>query len=260
MADYLKSPVFSSPSYWIALGVGVVGIGAAAMQERRGSAARYTVRDPSRSDKIFDPDIPKKITLYGTYFGGGEFSFEVDTADARMLNVVRDYLNARGFQFDPVEIESTHEDADEGANFSIQDRASNLLIAIDEQRGPIEVYHGNHGKMKKIGEVYEGFSSSKPTSAKALKSLKKIEGLLLKSRTGSGSAARYDESRDAPGLYPISSLRPGAYFKRTSGAKKVYRKGAYDRSGRTYAGLDTDDIGRSIALKGDTRVYVGFEY
>jgi len=189
MADYLKSPVFSSPSYWIALGVGVVGIGAAAWQERRGSAARYTVRDPSRSDKIFDPDIPKKITLYGTYFRGGEFSFEVDTADARMLNVVRDYLNARGFQFDPVEIESTHEDADEGANFSIQDRASNLLIAIDEQRGPIEVYHGNHGKMKKIGEVYEGFSASKPTSAKALKSLKKIEGLLLKSRTGSGSAA-----------------------------------------------------------------------
>ena len=29
MADYLKSPVFSSPAYWIALGVGVVGIGAA---------------------------------------------------------------------------------------------------------------------------------------------------------------------------------------------------------------------------------------
>ena len=75
-----------------------------------------------------------------------------------------------------------------------------------------------------------------------------------------GSAARYDESRDAPGLYPISSLRPGAYFKRTSGAKKVYRKGDYDRSERAYAGLDTDDISRSIALKGDTRVYVGFDY
>jgi hypothetical protein len=43
MADYLKSPVFSSPSYWIALGVGVLGIGAAAVQEGRkgsGSAAR----------------------------------------------------------------------------------------------------------------------------------------------------------------------------------------------------------------------------
>lgn len=192
MADYTKSPVFSSPSYWIALGVGVVGIGAAAVQERRGSAARYTVRDRNRPDMIFDPDIPKKITLHSAHFFRDaltESPFEVDTSDARMLNVVRDYLNARGFQFDPVEIESTHEDADEGAHFSIQDRASNLLIAIDEQRGPIEVYRGNHGKMKKIGEVYEGFSASKPTSAKALKSLKKIEGLLLKSRTGSGSAA-----------------------------------------------------------------------
>jgi len=83
---------------------------------------------------------------------------------------------------------------------------------------------------------------------------------LYKTGKISGSMARYDESRDAPGLYPISSLRPGAYFKRTSGAKKVYRKGDYDRSGRTYAGLDTDDISRSIALKGDTRVYVGFDY
>ena len=43
MADYLKSPVFSSPSYWIALGVGVVGIGAAAMQERKGSGSAARV-------------------------------------------------------------------------------------------------------------------------------------------------------------------------------------------------------------------------
>lgn len=70
MADYTKSPVFSSPAYWIALGVGVVGIGAAALQERRGSAARYTVRDRNRPDMIFDPDIPKKITLHSEYFFG----------------------------------------------------------------------------------------------------------------------------------------------------------------------------------------------
>jgi hypothetical protein len=50
MADYLKSPVFSSPSYWIALGVGVVGIGAAAMQERKGSAAK-------KYDTPFDPSL-----------------------------------------------------------------------------------------------------------------------------------------------------------------------------------------------------------
>ena len=39
--------VFSSPSYWVALAAGVVGVGAAAMQDRRGSAA---IRDlPVRS-------------------------------------------------------------------------------------------------------------------------------------------------------------------------------------------------------------------
>jgi hypothetical protein len=43
MADYTKSPVFSSPAYWIALGVGVVGIGAAAMQERTGSGSAARV-------------------------------------------------------------------------------------------------------------------------------------------------------------------------------------------------------------------------
>lgn len=35
MSSSTKSPVFSSPAYWLALGAGVVGIGAAAMQERR---------------------------------------------------------------------------------------------------------------------------------------------------------------------------------------------------------------------------------
>ena len=222
MADYLKSPIFSSPSYWIALGVGVVGIGAAAMQERRGSAARYTVRDRNRPDMIFDPDIPKKITLHSAYFFRDaltESPFEVDTSDARMLNVVRDYLNARGFQFDPVEIESTHEDADEGAHFSTQDRASNLLIAIDEQRGPIEVYSGNHGKMKKIGEVYEGFSASKPTSAKALKSLKKIEGLLLKSRSMGG------------GSYNQGSAARGGHFGGKT--EKEWHDDFFDRYGHT---------------------------
>lgn len=37
MADYAVSSVFSSPSYWLALTAGVVGIAAAAWQEREGS-------------------------------------------------------------------------------------------------------------------------------------------------------------------------------------------------------------------------------
>lgn len=39
MAETTTSPVFSSPSYWVALGAGVVGIAAAAMQERTGSGS-----------------------------------------------------------------------------------------------------------------------------------------------------------------------------------------------------------------------------
>ncbi len=45
MADYSTSPAFSSPAYWIALGAGVLGVGAAAWQEsRQGSAALSPTR------------------------------------------------------------------------------------------------------------------------------------------------------------------------------------------------------------------------
>jgi len=47
MAETTKSPVFSSPAYWIALGVGVVGIGAAAMQERKGSGSMAHAQLPA---------------------------------------------------------------------------------------------------------------------------------------------------------------------------------------------------------------------
>ena len=65
MADYTKSPVFSSPSYWIALGVGVVGIGAAAMQERKGSAAKVydTPFDPSTLSDKPGSASPRQIAI-----------------------------------------------------------------------------------------------------------------------------------------------------------------------------------------------------
>jgi hypothetical protein len=65
MADYLKSPVFSSPSYWIALGVGVVGIGAAAWQERNGSAAKVydTPFDPSTMSDKPGSATPRQIAI-----------------------------------------------------------------------------------------------------------------------------------------------------------------------------------------------------
>lgn len=74
------------------------------------------------------------------------------------------------------------------------------------------------------------------------------------------NGARKNAGQAAPGLYPISSLKKGEYFKRKPDARKVYVKGDYDRSERTYTGTDTEDISRAIYLKGTTRVYVGFDY
>jgi hypothetical protein len=186
MSDYLKSPVFSSPAYWVALGVGVVGIGAAAWQERKGSRSRETMYYiDDRRDSL---------------------------KELRQLRYRIDRWNPR----------------------------------YKGQGHPHDVVAG--GTLEEI----EADDAMLPGAAAAVAD--------YRARSARGSAARYDESRNAPGLYPISSLRPGAYFKRKADAKKVYRKGDYDRSERTYAGLDTDDISRSIALKGDTRVYVGFDY
>ena len=122
MADYTKSPVFSSPSYWIALGVGVVGIGAAAMQERtgsgsaahvhRGSGVAYNVylrgkhidtvfqSGASTVDEVkrslinhdgYDPAI--RVTKAARSSGSGSM--------ARITSVPKliEALNARGFSF-----------------------------------------------------------------------------------------------------------------------------------------------------------------
>jgi len=68
------------------------------------------------------------------------------------------------------------------------------------------------------------------------------------------------EERHGEGLYKLSSLKRGEFFKRKADARKVYRKGDYDRSDKKFYCDDTDDIGRSIGLKGDTLVYAGFDY
>jgi hypothetical protein len=65
MPSYTKSSVFSDPAYWLALGAGVVGIGAAAMQERNsdaGSAARMMPHDSgsfARAATFKEGDIVK---------------------------------------------------------------------------------------------------------------------------------------------------------------------------------------------------------
>ena len=62
---YSTSPVFRSPSYWIALAAGVVGIGAAAWQERNGSAAKVydTPFDPSTMSDKPGSATPRQIGI-----------------------------------------------------------------------------------------------------------------------------------------------------------------------------------------------------
>jgi len=93
------------------------------------------------------------------------------------------------------------------------------------------------------------------TEASAHQRLSDLEGR-VRSLANRGSMSGIKESP----FQALSTLPKGAFFKRKPDAKKVYRKGDYDRSSRTYAGLDTDDISRSIPLKGATQVYVNFEY
>jgi len=55
----------------------------------------------------------------------------------------------------------------------------------------------------------------------------------------------------------LKDLKKGEYFKRNMFAKKVYIKGAYDRSTKKYECGDFEDISRSIQLKGTTEIFGG---
>lgn len=79
-------------------------------------------------------------------------------------------------------------------------------------------------------------------------------------RAARSNPRKYDESRDDAGYRALSDLKKGEFFKRKADARKVYRKGDYDRAERKFAGMDEDDISRTIYLKGSTMVYVGFDY
>jgi hypothetical protein len=71
---------------------------------------------------------------------------------------------------------------------------------------------------------------------------------------------KYNESRDSAHYRKLSDLKKGEFFKRKADARKVYRKGDYDRADRKFACDDASDISGGAYLKGDTLVYVGFDY
>jgi hypothetical protein len=71
---------------------------------------------------------------------------------------------------------------------------------------------------------------------------------------------QYKEGRDPSGMYKLSDLKRGEFFKRKPTARKVYTKGEYDRGSKKYGCEDYEAVGSEIFLKGDTLVYVGFDY
>ena len=58
----------------------------------------------------------------------------------------------------------------------------------------------------------------------------------------------------------VQSIKVGEYVKRQADAKKVYQRGAYDASTKTYSLNDVDDISREIRVKKNTVLHIGFTY
>ena len=58
----------------------------------------------------------------------------------------------------------------------------------------------------------------------------------------------------------IKSVKPGDYIKRKEDAKTVYIKGAYIKSLKGFECTDTDDINKTIVIKSDKLVFIGFTY
>ena len=58
----------------------------------------------------------------------------------------------------------------------------------------------------------------------------------------------------------IQDVKKGDFVRRTADAKKVYTRGAYDASTRSYALNDVGDISRDVLVKTGTIVFIGFTY
>jgi hypothetical protein len=59
----------------------------------------------------------------------------------------------------------------------------------------------------------------------------------------------------------LKDLKKGDFFKRRPTSKKVYMKGDYDRSDKTYECNSTDDVwSTGIFIKPNKVVYTDFEY
>ncbi len=59
----------------------------------------------------------------------------------------------------------------------------------------------------------------------------------------------------------IKQLPKGEFFKRKPDSVKVYQRAEFNRAAKKYQCTDCADIwGNGLTLKGETIVYIGFDY
>jgi hypothetical protein len=58
----------------------------------------------------------------------------------------------------------------------------------------------------------------------------------------------------------VEDLPLGEFVKRKADSSKVYKRGSYDRSSKTYSLTDCSDICREIFIKPGTVLFFGFTY
>ena len=69
-----------------------------------------------------------------------------------------------------------------------------------------------------------------------------------------------DKATNQDGYLALKELPQGEFFKRKENSKKVYMKEDYYRPEKKYQCGDFEDIGYAIYLKGETLVFVDFEF
>jgi len=58
----------------------------------------------------------------------------------------------------------------------------------------------------------------------------------------------------------LKAAPKGEYIKRKADSKTVWVRGEYDKGSKSYSLTDAEDISREIFLKGNTPVFIGFDY
>ncbi len=85
---------------------------------------------------------------------------------------------------------------------------------------------------------------------------------IVKEFTSIEAACAYLDAVEDGEAKPVAlkNVKPGDYVKRKADSKAVYIKGAYDKTTKSFELRDVEDICRSIFVKADKTVFIGFTY